>query len=250
MNRAVTFAPHPLLVLFPSLCPSIHSIRRKICSQVRLLRLAAPVLDEERFRVVAAGAQIPTISVQRAPLLVVGISLQRKDENNQSNKLGGHDGWESSSLANNYAAFPPFNTARKSPTSVFAFSSISKSFEIMTCLLVCIFECFELRLLLDFFVGHVAECLHKCWSLGKKKFSLTPTSMNHVYYMICTVQHKVSYFIKFYTLCSPKAVSFVLPIVLKIYSFLVQIFRLYNQNDEYSTWHMHVVLSVFFSKLF
>ena len=162
MNRAVTLAPHPLLVLLPSLCPSIHSIRRKIYSQVRLLRLGAPVLDEERFRVVAAGAQIPIKSVQRAPRLVVGIGLHQKDENNQSKELDGHDGLESSTLADNNATFPRFKTARKSPTSVFLFSFISKSFEILTRLLVCSFESFELRLVLDLFVGHVAKYLHKC----------------------------------------------------------------------------------------
>ena len=162
MDRAVTLAPHPLLVLLPSLRPSIHSIRRKIYSQVRLLGLGAPVLDEERFRVVAAGAQIPIKSVQRAPRLVVGIGPHQKDENNQSKELDGHDGWERSTLADNNATFPPFKTARKSPTSVFLFSFISKSFEILTRLLVCSFECFELRPVLDLFVGHVAKCLHKC----------------------------------------------------------------------------------------
>ena len=61
VDSVVARAPHPLLVRFPSLRPALHSVRLRVCGQVRLPLLL--VLDEERLRVFAVCAQAPTLPV-------------------------------------------------------------------------------------------------------------------------------------------------------------------------------------------
>merc|ERR1719391_467534 len=80
VDGTIAHAPHPLLVLFPSLRPALHSVRLHICRQVRLPLLL--VLDEERFRVFAVGTQAKTLPVQIVVRVLVGIGLDQKDENN------------------------------------------------------------------------------------------------------------------------------------------------------------------------
>ena len=140
-------APHPLLARFPRLCPSFHSACSWICSQVGLPLLL--VLDEERFRVFAVGAQE---SVQRVLRLLVGLTLHRKDENNEGNELHGHVGWVVGVQCENVAALPAFNTAPKSPTSVF-------TTRLLVCRLEWPFDKGPLTSLIEALVRHVAQCL-------------------------------------------------------------------------------------------
>ena len=84
MGGTLASAPHPLLVRLPVLLATTHNGRLHIDSQVSLPLLL--VLDQERFRVLA-------LSVQRVLRPLVGLRLDGTDENNESNKLHGHDAW-------------------------------------------------------------------------------------------------------------------------------------------------------------